>query len=240
VVTLPAAPAVAVSAAGNHTCAITSAGLMYCWGADDVGGTPASATPVQIAGITGAVKLAVGRLHACVADAAGAVRCFGTVPQGTTGFVDVPSTAPQVTTGLVAALIGLVAGDVHTCALLDPGMGQAFFVMCWGLRDAWEPGTPGTISEAPLFASANASLVFASGGGTAIVGAAGLLDLCDMELPPPLTPLLGATLAATVGVGTHGCAAGPVDLRCWGQNHHGQAGVGAIGQVQLPAVVDFP
>jgi len=56
-----ASPVVALAAGADHTCVLTSDGLVYCWG-DNSGGqlgdgsTTARAVPVQVVGLSGAHK----------------------------------------------------------------------------------------------------------------------------------------------------------------------------------------
>jgi hypothetical protein len=67
----------------SHTCALTDAGGVRCWGANGSGqlgdGTATERlSPVQVSGLTsGAVELVAGGWHTCVLTEDGAVLCWG-------------------------------------------------------------------------------------------------------------------------------------------------------------------
>jgi alpha-tubulin suppressor-like RCC1 family protein len=67
---------------GDFTCALHATGVVSCWGYNGQGqlgdGTNTNrATPVDVVGLTGAVKLATGWRHACAQTGTGSVQCWG-------------------------------------------------------------------------------------------------------------------------------------------------------------------
>ncbi len=122
-------------AAGNtHTCAITAAGGVKCWGYNQQGmlgnGTyDTSQMPVDVIGLAGAVRsLGMGYTHSCaVINATGAVQCWGLNANGELGnTMGGTYNVPVNVTGLTGVK-KVIGGGAHTCALLTSGA-----LKCWG------------------------------------------------------------------------------------------------------------
>ena len=84
----------AVSAGRRHTCALTAAGGLKCWGANDEGrlgdgSTTPRTTPVDVSGqISNVAAVDAGRFHACVLTSAGGPKCWGRNDGGPLGDRD--------------------------------------------------------------------------------------------------------------------------------------------------------
>ena len=124
----------AISAGEQHTCALTTAGGIKCWGDNTFGqlgdGTTTNqSAPIDVVGLTsGVASVAAGQGHTCVVTSAGGAKCwgindFGQLGDGTTGT----SFTPVDVSGLTSGVATVSTGSVHTCAVTTAGG-----VKCWG------------------------------------------------------------------------------------------------------------
>lgn len=132
VVSLAPAAAVAattpmVSVDARFACVLQAAGTIKCFGYNQNGqlgngvtNVSTQSTPVSVVGITNAVGIDAGQLHACAVLATGTVKCWGAYG-GVVGGTGTPVTVPGL-----ARSIAVSAGTNHTCALTT---GKT--VRCW-------------------------------------------------------------------------------------------------------------
>ncbi len=205
---------VAISAGRDHTCAVTGAGELLCWGGDTYGelgnGDPLSAshTPVTVELGTDAVDVAAGDNDTCAITSGGAAWCWGKNGDGQLGNGEsgtlVESHAPTAVVGLDAGVTGIEPGHGYTCAVAEGAM------LCWG--DNFD-GTLGNGEDA------------------------------GFESPVPVGVTGQASGAAQIGTcSTHAC--GRTDdgaVWCWGGNDGGELGDGTDASSTVPvAVVSLP
>jgi alpha-tubulin suppressor-like RCC1 family protein len=125
---------VAVAAGTYHSCALTSAGGLKCWG-DSINGQVGdgsfniSATPTEVAGLSsGVVAVAAGYSHTCALTSAGGLKCWGYNAYGQLGDGSFNGSAtPRDVTGLSSGVVAIAAGGNHSCALTSAGG-----LKCWG------------------------------------------------------------------------------------------------------------
>jgi len=218
---------VQVACGHAHTCALLESGAVRCWGSaqngqlgsgnlENIGDneTPDTAPDVELG--AAAVQIAAGGHHTCALLETGGVRCFGYGAYGALGYGDnvtigddeVPASVGEVDIGGEVARI--IAGERHTCALLENGA-----LRCWGFAELGRLGygniqrigddePPADAGDVPLGepavevdASAHTCAVLASGAAKCWGGniwyqlglADNLEDIGDDETPAETPPI---------------------------------------------------
>ena len=129
-----AAGVVQASGGLSHTCAVTAAGALQCWGYNYYGQlgdgtTDDRPSPVTVSGMSSGVEsVEAGDLHTCAVTSAGAARCWGWNGDG--GLGDGTTTnrsTPIAVSGLATGVTTVAAGTYHSCAVTSAGG-----VHCWG------------------------------------------------------------------------------------------------------------
>ena len=125
---------IAVAAGDLHTCALTAAGSVQCWGSQYVreeghGATRAIiTTPVTVEGLDGPVQgISAGWESSCAVTVSGAAMCWGLNINGQLGAPGSDecgyacSTMPVTVTGLGTGVAAVSVGTTRTCALTTAG-----------------------------------------------------------------------------------------------------------------------
>lgn len=250
-----ATPMISTGAQSQHTCTLTSAGGVSCWGSNSNGqlgdgSTSARLTPVDVSGLASGVNsIAAGTAHVCALTSAGGVKCWGKNLYGQLGDGSITDRlTPADVSGLTSGVSAIMAGGNHTCAITNVGS-----VKCWGYNAQGQLGD-GTKTQrlTPVDVSGLTSAVTAMAAGrrhTCALTSAGSVkcwgfntwgQLGDGSSTSRLTPVDVLGLASGISAITAGdmytCAlTGAGGAKCWGDNVEGQLGDGSSA-VRLTAV----
>ncbi len=263
-ITVTVTCSILIAGGEQFTCAVNTAGAVYCWGLNSNGqlgnGTETrSFVPVPVTGLSsGVVQITAGQQFACALTSAGAVMCWGAnsdgqLGNGTKTDSDVPVQVATLTSGVAA----ISAGHYHVCAILTSGG-----AVCWGDNGEGELGNGGAvytgvadvtglssgvgeITSGSYYTCAvtttTASMCWGEGGlgqlgaGSATTGTTTPIASLDPAGTAPLTNIL--TTAA--GFDSTCAVVNDGTVLCWGDNSAGELGFGsvAVGQSDLPVQV---
>jgi alpha-tubulin suppressor-like RCC1 family protein len=249
----------AISAGGQHTCALTRRGAVACWGSNTFGavGSPKRVqytTPFAVPSLRSGIRsIAAGHGFnnaTCAITKAGAARCWGQNGQGWLGVGSKEGVVAKPTgvVGLARGVGGVSGGDLYLwCAAVSGG------AKCWGGNPSGALGNGATTpSPTPVVVSGLASGVSAVAVGAnhacALVGGgvkcwgSGIDGQLGNGARSALTPvdvtgLTGGVKAIASG-SNHVCAiTGAGGLKCWGDNNFGQLGNGSNADSFAPVDV---
>ena len=204
------------------TCAVSSAGNVYCWGWNSNGQlgnntTLNSSTPVEVVGVggtgllSGITSVSVGYNTACATSLAGNVYCWGWNSYGQLGnntSNDSSTPVKALGVGGVGFLSGInstVTTYGNTCALTSTGN-----TYCWGSNVTGELGVNSNV------ASSNFPLEVTGVGGSGFLSG--------------ITSITGnGDTMCTVSSGAN--------AYCWGYNYYGQLGNNTTVSASAPIEV---
>ena len=232
----PATDIVSLTSGTNHTCALTSAGGVKCWGDNNSGmvgdGTETNRSmPTDVVGLTsGVTAVAAGTNHTCALTDAGGVKCWGLNFYGQlgSGTPDVISTLAIDVVGLTSGVTVIGSGASHSCAVTT-----ANDVKCWGKEFGTAPVAIPSTSDVTQIVSGNThTCALTNTGGVKCWGNNTFGELGNGTRTPSTVPVdvLGlsgvvALAQSSAGATEFSCALlATADVQCWGRNHFGQLG----------------
>jgi len=246
-----------ITAGLEHTCALTTAGGVKCWGYNAYGQFGDNIiiqclTLVNVSGLaSGVAAIMVGVDHICAFITTGGVKCWGDNLVGSLGdnFIT-DSLTPVNVSGLASGVAVIMAGSNYTCAFTTGGG-----VKCWGWNIHGQLGDNSIndcLTPVNVFGLASGVVAITAGDRyiCALITAGGVKcwgdnyygQLGDNSITQCLTLVnvsgfVSGVVAITVG-GFYTCAlitAGGV--KCWGNNFSGQLGDNTTIQRLMPVNV---
>jgi alpha-tubulin suppressor-like RCC1 family protein len=239
-----------VVAGAAHTCALTAAGVAYCWGSNGYGqlgdnSTTQRTAPVAVAGGITFDSLSAGYYHTC-GVAGTALYCWGLDTDGQLG--DDASFANKSVPTVVAggqSWASVSAGQYHTCALTTAG--DAY---CWGQDTYGQLGNDASFtgSGTPVIVAGSRTWDGISAGGWHTCGVdAGGVGYCwganydgrlgvdttaiadGVHQPTPVAVYGGLTWSTLRAGQYHSCGLTSTgSAYCFGYNGDGQIGDGTF------------
>jgi alpha-tubulin suppressor-like RCC1 family protein len=214
------APVASVSAGQQRTCARTTLGAVYCWGAiwqkrqDGLEISSVATSPTLVPNAPAMAWLSVGTFTTCGADMSGFGYCWEANPRGQMGNGTQAGSTSPVRVASDLDFIQVSAGIVQTCGVVTSGAGY-----CWG-DDSF-----GQLGVSPSL----------------------LVERCGAQTLPCATrpmPVYGRQQFSQIstGFGSHSCGVTVRgNLYCWGLGVSGQRGDGTLGYVvTVPVQVREP
>ncbi len=242
----------AVAVGGMHSCSVSRAGTLFCWGGNERGqlGTAGSrALTAAVVELPGSVsRVALGLLHSCTIGSDDVVVCWGANDRGQLGDGTRDARPASARVPGLADALQVAVGSGHSCALQRGGR-----VLCWGANDRGQLGIGHRADrEAPSFvlgghgftalaAGWNHSCALQSDGAAYCWGEGGegqLGDGDDRSRSRPVRVRGGHHFTSVAAGRAHSCgtiSSGAV--LCWGDNRSGQAGDPRSRQVHDPEAV---
>lgn len=239
----------AVDSGGVHSCGLTAAGGVYCWGGGSYGqlgnGSVANqTTPTPVTGLgSGVLAIALAGAHSCALLQSGRINCWGYGMSGRLGTGNNSSQSVPVEVVGIDTAVAIAAGHAHTCALLANRT-----MKCWGYNDYGSLGSGTATSNLPVDVAGVSDVVEialgeyhscarTSSGGLLCWGLNNYGQIGDgthalRDYAVPVNGMSSGVLHIAAG-GNHSCAVRVgATTHCWGSNGAGQLGDGT--QVERP------
>jgi alpha-tubulin suppressor-like RCC1 family protein len=226
--------AIAITASQYRTCAVTTGGVVKCWGWNNRGqvgnGTVNTlggvTTPVDVWGLSGVTQVSSGNDHTCAVTGARQVACWGLNYYGQLGNGQSSyQLTPGDVSGLASGISAISSGATHTCVLTTGGA-----VKCWGDNNNGQLGDGTGLQRYTIIAvaglSSGVAQISGSGDHTCALTSLGGVKCWGLSGLADVSGLTSGVKAISVSQ-DHSCAVTTAGtIKCWGDNSWGQLGDG--------------
>jgi len=242
-----AGTATRVDAGGYHSCAITPAERLKCWGYNSYGelglgdNLEHQFKPRLVPGLENVKKVATGSYNTCaIVGGAGKLKCWGDGDYGMVGD-GTNDMRPSPVVTIESGVKQVDIGEYHACAVLKSGKAK-----CWGVNTYGEigDGTTDTRLKPRLVERLkNVANISAGGNYTCATTASGKAKCWgyndygvigdgteeDRKRPTQVLGLDKNVKVVKAGYYTTCAIIGDGRLKCWGNNSNGEVGNGVFG-----------
>lgn len=247
---------IAISAGRDHNCALTSSGVIRCWGDNTYGQVGVRAfqggqyPPWQVTLNATGAAISAGSWHTCALTTSGGIKCWGGNNYGQLGHGTLTDTDNAIyVTGLTSGVSALGSATNHICAILTGGE-----LRCWGMNFSGQLGDGTTVHAATPVAALGlgGAVQQISAGGSFSCALVNHLVKCwgknefgqlgnastENSLQPVVVHNLPLGAVAVDSGPVHACAITRGGaIKCWGNNQYGQLGDGSTSASLVPVEV---
>jgi alpha-tubulin suppressor-like RCC1 family protein len=222
----------AVSIGAGHSCGIRNNGQLWCWGKNsegELGDNTMTATisPIPVANAGPWAQVSAGGAHTCAIDSVSRLWCWGLNMGGQLGTGSNLPWARSAPVMVRGNWVAVSTGSDHTF-----GLTPDHTVSWWGGRP-YIPQSPPQLVPTRVGSAMNWSMVSANGAHACAVSAMSELYCWEVSQEPAL---VSDDVASVVAGTEFSCSLGnDGGVRCFGDNHHGQIGMGKRGSRLAPA-----
>lgn len=238
----------------EHTCGITTSGVLKCWGWNSfgqlgLGHVTSKSVPFVVDGGTTYSHISTGGLHSCGITSAGILKCWGYSSYGQVGDTTFSQRNSPVVIDSGTTYTGLSVSANHSCGITSGGV-----LKCWGSNQYGQIGDGTAVNRSsPVVVDSGVNYLSVSTGrnhtcairsgailkcwGYNFYGQIGIGSTVQQNLPVVVDS--GVSYSSVYASTIHTCgitSAGSV--KCWGANGFGNLGDGTTTNHSSPAVVD--
>lgn len=219
-----------VATGANHSCALSEAGAVSCWGSNQAGEMGSGATtppfalvPIAVPSLqSGVIAIEASGTSTCALTAAGVLKCWAVYPNGTN---QPPALDPTTVHSLGVGATDFVGSGNAGCALVSGA------VKCWTSQSQQGPSVPTVVAGLGSGVTALDGFDGDFGNNLCAATAGGVVRCWQLGDAPEVSATLGQEVTDLAVGDRHTCALlADATVWCWGYGNRGQLGNGSHGQ----------